>query len=63
MSASQQLIAGIAGFALIGVYSWIMMASAGSAASWAWIVLAAAVVLLGSTARSVAAAREDGRGR
>lgn len=62
MSQRQQLIAGITGFVLIGLYSWIMTAADGTAASWAWVILVAAVVLLVSTARSVAKARAERRG-
>lgn len=53
MSSTQERLSGIIGFVLIGVYSWIMMASNGEAASWAWLVLLAAVGLLAATARSV----------
>jgi hypothetical protein len=38
--------------ALVGVYSWIMMASNGAAASWAWLILVAVVLLLVVAARS-----------
>lgn len=58
MSTTQQAIAGITGFILIGVYSWIMIAASGSA-GWAWIILAAGIVVLVSTARSVATARTE----
>ncbi len=58
MSARRHFAAGIIGFALIGAYSWIMTASDGTATSWAWIVLASAVVLLVGTARSVVKAGE-----
>lgn len=62
MSNHQQLTAGIVGFGLIGLYSWIMTGTDGTAASWAWIVLATAIVLLVSTARSVATAKAEQRG-
>lgn len=62
MSNNQQLTAGIVGFGLIGLYSWIMTAADGTAGSWAWIVLATAIVLLVSTARSVATAKAEQRG-
>lgn len=57
MSSAQQLLSGIIGFALLGVYSWVMTGSSGGAGSWAWVILVAGVVLLATTARSVAARR------
>ncbi len=62
MSARQQLTAGIAAVVLIGIYSWIMMATAGTVASWAWIILVAAFVLLALTGRSISTARSERRG-
>ena len=43
-------LAFIAGLVALGVYSIVMMATAGSAA-WAWLILAAAIVLFVSSAR------------
>lgn len=62
MSKQQQLTAGFTGFVLIAAYSWIMTAAEGTVASWAWMILAAAIVLLVATARSVAAADAEHRG-
>jgi hypothetical protein len=62
MSQKQQTTAGIIGLVLIASYSWIMTTTDGTASSWAWIMLAAAIVLLASTARSVAIARAEQRG-
>ena len=62
MSKQQQFIAGFTGFALIAAYSWIMTAAEGTIASWAWMILAAAIVLLVSTARSVNAGNAEHRG-
>jgi hypothetical protein len=62
MSVRQQFTAGISGFALMGLYSAIMMATAGTAASWAWILLVGAIGLLVMTARSVAKAGAERRG-
>ena len=45
----QSLTAGV-GIALFAVYSVVMMATAGTAA-WAWIILAAAVMLTVTAAR------------
>lgn len=59
MSHNQQLAAGITGFGLIGAYSWIMTSADGTAGSWAWLILAAAIVLLVSTARSVSTAKAE----
>ncbi len=61
MSSAQQLFRGIAGFVLLGIYSWTMIASSGSAGSWAWVILVAGVALLGTTARSVAIQRAGSR--
>ena len=60
MSKGQQLAAAIVGFALIGIYSWIMMGTSGGGGSWAWILLVAAVVLLVWTARAAAAGKAKG---
>jgi preprotein translocase subunit SecD len=54
MTKNQQLTAGIAAVVLVGVYSWIMTASEGTIASWAWLLLIVAAALLVVTARSVA---------
>ncbi|MCP3995865.1 MAG: hypothetical protein GY722_12500 [bacterium] len=43
MAANKRVWVGVIGIALVGVYSAIMMASNGAAASWAWLILAAAI--------------------
>jgi hypothetical protein len=50
MSAKLQ---GILSVVLVGIYSWIMMAT-GGAAGWAWLILAAAAVLIFTARRSLA---------
>lgn len=57
MPAVKPLPAGVAGFALLGIYSWIMTGTNGEAASWAWLVLVAAVALLAVAAQAATAAR------
>lgn len=57
MSTIKPLPTGIAGFALLGIYSWIMTGTNGTAASWAWLVLIAAVGLLAMAARAAVVAR------
>lgn len=61
VSSKQQLISGIVGFGLIGIYSWVMMAGNGTSGNWAWVILLAAVAVLVTTARSVAANRDSER--
>ena len=56
MSKQQQAGATIVGLALIGIYSWIMVATSGSA-PWAWVILLLAVVVLVATVRAAAAER------
>ncbi len=63
MPGIKPLPAGVAGFVLIGIYSWIMTATNGEAASWAWLVLVAAVALLAAAARAAVAARQASNGR
>ncbi len=55
------LAAGIAGLVLIAIYSWVMMATSGSA-DWAWLVLLAAIALLVWSARSAASGTSEDRG-
>lgn len=53
MSRKQQLTAGAIALLLVGIYSWIMIATSGTAASWAWLILvavAAIVVIAGRSA-------------
>lgn len=57
MSKGSQIAGLVAGLALIGVYSWIMMATNGNG-GWAWILLLAGIVVLVLTARAAAADRE-----
>ena len=52
MASRKRLSAGAMSIALVGVYSWIMMASNGTAASWAWLILVAVVLLLVAAAWS-----------
>ena len=61
MSSTQQMTAGILGLALIGIYSWIMIATKGSAATWASLILLAAIALLVTAARSLAVSRAKER--
>ena len=61
MSSTQQKTAGILGLALIGIYSWIMIATNGSAATWASLILLAAIALLVTAARSLAVSRAKER--
>ena len=61
MSSTQQMTAGILGLALIGIYSWIMIATNGSAATWASLILLAAIALLVTAARSLAVSRAKER--
>jgi hypothetical protein len=62
MSRGQQVAGLIVGLGLIGIYSWIMVGSSGTTASWAWIVLLAGVGVLIWTARAAAISRSDDRG-
>jgi hypothetical protein len=59
MSRKLQSVTGITVFALVGIYSWIMMVTAG-AASYAWIILVAAIALLAVAGRAVAKDRGAG---
>ena len=52
MSASKRLTAGAIGVVLVIVYSAIMMATSGATASWAWLLLVAAIGALVVSARS-----------
>ena len=58
MSSGMRIGAGIVGFALIGIYSWIMMATDGNG-GWAWLLLVAGIVLLVWTARAASRGRSD----
>ena len=51
MKSKKRLSAGAISIVLVGVYSWVMMATDG-AASWAWLILLAAIALLVVAARS-----------
>lgn len=57
---SSHLGLGIISFLLAGAYSWIMTATSGEAASWAWLLLVVAAAVLGIAARA-AVARRAGR--
>ncbi|MDH5373365.1 MAG: hypothetical protein OEX97_10520 [Acidimicrobiia bacterium] len=61
MSSKQQTATAIVALAMIGIYSWIMMASSGSAATWASLILLAAIALLVTAGRSLATARDRER--
>lgn len=61
MSSTVRLLGTLAGFVLLGIYSWVMTAGDGRPASWAWIMLLAAVALLATSARSYAAVRAGER--
>ena len=63
MPGTRQLINGVAGFVLLGIYSWIMIGTNGEAASWAWLVLVAAITLLAVAARAAIVARQADDGR
>ncbi len=63
MLATKHVATGITGFALLGIYSWIMTGTNGEAASWAWLILVAAVALLAVTARAAVVARQANDGR
>ena len=54
MTNTQRSITGAVGLALVGAYSWIMISSSGSAASWAWLLLAGAFASLAAAARGTA---------
>ena len=58
MTTTQQQLAGLAGLVLLGIYSWIMMATNGTAA-YAWIILIVAITLLVATARRRAGGRHE----
>lgn len=51
MSTTQQKTRGALGVALLIAYSVIMMVTSGEAASWAWLILATSLVLIGTAAR------------
>lgn len=59
MSSAQRNAAGVVAIVLIVIYSWIMMASSGEAANWAWLILAGAFILLAAVARSMSASRAE----
>lgn len=59
--SSPQLIGLITGLGLIGIYSWVMTASSGTNADWAWVILLAAAAVLIGTGRSVTAQRSTHR--
>ena len=61
MTKSQRSITATAALALVGAYSWIMMGTSGSAASWAWLILAAAIAFLAAGSRDGDEARSGGR--
>jgi Na+/melibiose symporter-like transporter len=61
MSSTARLLSAVGGFVLLGIYSWVMTAGDGRPASWAWIMLLAAVALLLTSARSYAAVRAADR--
>jgi len=52
MTSRKRISAGAISLVLVGVYSWIMMGSNGSAASWAWLILLAAIGMLVVAVRS-----------
>lgn len=53
MSNRNPVALGIGAVALVVVYSIIMMATDGTAGSWAWILLVGVVALLAIAARTV----------
>lgn len=57
-TTTRRVTFGIIGLALIGVYSLIMTASDGEAATWAWLLLIASAVLIWAAAAG--ARRHDG---
>ena len=62
MTRKTRQAAGFSTLGLVGIYSWIMTATAG-AAPWAWLLLVAAMGLLAVAAsgrRSVPKGRHDG---
>jgi O-antigen ligase len=62
MSTTQQKTRGALGVVLLIAYSVIMMVTSGEAASWAWLLLAASLVLIGTAARpAFGSTRQDDR--
>ncbi len=59
MTTIQRSATALFGIALVGAYSWTMMSTGGSAASWAWLMLVAAFVAVGAAARRSIGGRED----
>jgi hypothetical protein len=59
MSNKRQATAAVIGLAGLGIYSWIMIGSSGTAASWAWLILVASLVALASAGWAVAGARSS----
>lgn len=62
MLSTRKKTSGIAGLVLIVTYSVIMMMSGGTAGNWAWLVLAAGIMLLVIPATSAISSgkRNDG---
>lgn len=62
MSTTQQKTRGALGVALLIAYSVIMMVTSGEAGDWAWLILAASLVLIGTAARPAFTSgnRDDG---
>ena len=57
---SNERLASIIGLVLSGGYSLIMIATAGTAATYAWVILVAAIALMATSARHAIAEKGQG---